>query len=94
MGFSVTALQEPLEALKLVSSGAKHFDILISDFDMPKMSGDELAKCLPDLPVILVSGREDARLAAQNCHNIFQVIIKPYHKKDLTESLTGIWKNK
>ncbi|BHH85051.1 hypothetical protein LA52FAK_33400 [Desulforhopalus sp. 52FAK] len=94
IGFSVTALQDPLEALKLVSSGTKHFDILISDFDMPKMSGAELAKCLPDLPVILVSGREDARLAAQDCPNIFKVIIKPYHKLDLTESLSGIWKNK
>ena len=94
MGYSVTALRDPIEALKLVSSGTQHFDILISDFDMPKMSGEENAKSLPYLPVILVSGREDARYAAQNCPNIFQVIIKPYYKKDLAESLAGIWKNK
>lgn len=94
MGFSVTALQEPLEAIKLASSGENHFDILISDFDMPDMSGAELAKNLPELPVILVSGREDARLAAQNCPNIKQVIIKPYHKKDLIESLSGLWSSK
>jgi len=93
MGFSVTTVQDPLEALKLASSDAQHFDILISDFDMPKMSGTELARCLPHLPVMLVSGREDARVAAQDCPNIFKVLIKPYHKKDLMQSLSGISKN-
>jgi PAS domain S-box-containing protein len=93
MGFTVTALQNPLTALKLVTSGQKSFDILISDFDMPAISGTELAKRLPDLPVILVSGREDARLAAQDCANIYKVIIKPYHKKDLLQSLAEIREN-
>ncbi|MFT5697900.1 MAG: two-component system cell cycle sensor histidine kinase/response regulator CckA [Desulforhopalus sp.] len=94
MGFLVTAIQDPVEALTLASSGTQHFDILISDFDMPTMSGAELAKSLPDLPVILVSGRADARFAARDCPNIFQVIIKPYHKKDLIQSLNEIWENK
>jgi len=94
MGFTVTTVQDPLEALKLASSDAQHFDILISDYDMPKMSGAELAKSLPHLPVMLVSGREDARVAAQDCPNIFKVLIKPYHKKDLIQSLSGIRTNK
>jgi PAS domain S-box-containing protein len=93
MGFSVTALQDPLAALKLVTSGQQSFDILISDFDMPSISGTELARRLPDLPVILVSGREDARFAAQDCPNIYKVIIKPYHKKDLLQSLAEIREN-
>ena len=94
MGFTVTTVQDPLEALKLASSDAQRFDILISDYDMPKMSGAELAKRLPHLPVMLVSGREDARVAALDCPNIFKVLIKPYHKKDLIQSLSGIRKNK
>ena len=94
MGFTVTAVQDPVKALNLAMSGTQHFDILISDFDMPKMSGAELAANLPDLPVILVSGREDARIAAQQYSNIFKVLIKPYHKKDLIQSLHGIWKRK
>lgn len=93
MGFAVTALQNPVEALRIASAQENQFDILISDFDMPKMSGAELARSLPDLPAILVSGREDARLAAQDIPNIVKVIIKPYHKKDLVESLSEIWKN-
>jgi two-component system, cell cycle sensor histidine kinase and response regulator CckA len=94
MGFSVTAIQNPTEALALATSATQRFDILITDFDMPTMSGAELAKNLPELPAILISGRDDARLAAQDCPNIFQVIIKPYHKRDLMQSLNQIWKNK
>jgi len=94
MGFSVTAIQDPVEALALATSATQRFDILITDFDMPIMSGTELARNVPELPVILISGRDDARLAAQDCPNIFQVIIKPYHKKDLIQSLNQIWENK
>jgi PAS domain S-box-containing protein len=94
VGFSVTAVKDPVEALSLALSASHKFDIVITDFDMPKMSGAELAKNLPELPVLLISGRDDARLAAQDCPNIFQVIIKPYHKKDLIQSLNQIWENK
>lgn len=94
IGFSVTTVQDPFEALEIASSGTQHFDILISDFDMPQMSGAELAWNLPDMPVMLVSGREDARIAAQDCPNIFKVLMKPYHKKDLIQGLSAIQKCK
>lgn len=87
MGFHVTALREPKAAIRLVSSGKYSFDVLITDFDMPVMSGTVLAGLLPELPVILISGRDDARLAAQEQPNISQVLIKPYHKKDLMEAI-------
>lgn len=94
MGFSVTTVQDPVDALKAATSGTQHFDILISDFDMPSMSGAELAGKLPELPVILVSGREDAKTAARDCPNISKVIIKPYHKNDLRQSLADILEKK
>lgn len=93
MGFNVTALREPKAALHLVSAGDIHFDILITDFDMPIMSGAMLAGLLPELPVILISGREDARVAAKEYPNIHSVIIKPYHKKDLMEGIRDILQN-
>ena len=90
MGFQVTALSEPKAAIRLVSSGRYSFDVLITDFDMPVMSGTVLAGLLPELPVILISGREDARIAAREQPNISQVLIKPYHKKDLMKALHEI----
>ncbi|MCP4338112.1 MAG: response regulator [Desulfobulbaceae bacterium] len=90
MGFNVTALRESTAALRLMSSEHHHFDILITDFDMPIMSGSELAEQLPDLPVILVSGRNDAQIAAKEYPNIRKVIIKPYDKKDLMEAIREV----
>ncbi len=93
MGFRVTALREPKAALRLVSAGTHDFDILITDFDMPIMSGAKLAGLLPELPVILVSGRDDALIAAKEYPNIQSVIIKPYHKKDLMNGIREIFQN-
>jgi two-component system, cell cycle sensor histidine kinase and response regulator CckA len=90
MGFTVTALREPAVALQLVSSAASTFDILITDFDMPGMSGTDLAGRLPHISVILVSGREDARTAAKDYPNIHKVVIKPYDKNDLMEAIREV----
>ena len=93
MGFHVTALREAKAAIRLVSTGRYIFNVLITDFDMPVMSGTTLAGLLPELPVILISGREDARIAAQKHSNIHKVIIKPYNKKDLMDSIHDILQN-
>jgi two-component system cell cycle sensor histidine kinase/response regulator CckA len=52
-----------------------------------------LAGLLPELPVILISGRDDARIAAKEYENIHSVIIKPYHKKDLMDGIHQIIEN-
>jgi CheY-like chemotaxis protein len=93
MGFAVTALRHPSAALQLASSSAASFDILITDFDMPGMSGAELAGRLPELPVILISGRDDARTAAREHANIIRVVIKPYDKRDLMEAIREVMKS-
>lgn len=90
MGFAVTALREPAAALHLASSVSFSFDIMITDFDMPGMSGAELAGRLPGLPVILISGRDDARIAAKEYANIVKVVIKPYDKRDLMEAIREV----
>ncbi|EKD39982.1 MAG: hypothetical protein ACD_75C00219G0003, partial [uncultured bacterium] len=53
----------------------------------------ELAGRLPDLPVILISGRDDARIAARDHANIVKVVIKPYDKRDLMEAIREVMKN-
>lgn len=90
MGFNVTAVREAEAVLRLFSTGLHHFDIMITDFDMPHMSGTELAAHLPGIEVILISGREDARAAALSVPNIKKVIIKPYHKNDLLGAIREV----
>jgi CheY-like chemotaxis protein len=50
------------EALSLIDGGAT-FDLLITDYSMPGMTGAELAKAardrMPGLPIVLASGYAD-----------------------------------
>ena len=95
MGCRVTPHGVPAEAVELVTGGGGHdFDLVITDYDMPGLSGTQLAERLahaaPDLPIILISGREDAAAAAAHLPNIRRVIIKPYDKHDLSEAIRSV----
>jgi CheY-like chemotaxis protein len=61
-GFAVTTAKNGEEAFEALSNGK--FDLLITDFRMPKMNGIELIRRIrplqPALPVILLSGFADA----------------------------------
>ncbi|WP_419784934.1 ABC transporter substrate binding protein [Pseudodesulfovibrio sp.] len=94
MGQRVTAIGDPEEAAQLVAEDPTAFDLIISDYDMPGLSGTELAARVslvaPDLPIILISGREDAMAAAVGLPGIRQVIIKPYDKDDLGDAIGAV----
>lgn len=94
MGCRVTPIGIPEMAVELMADDPPHFDLIITDYDMPGISGTQLAERVahlaPDLPIILVSGREDAAAAAENLPNIRRVIIKPYDKFDLSEAINSV----
>jgi CheY-like chemotaxis protein len=57
-GFHVIAAHDPIEALGLCKRMS--FDLALLDYDMPGMTGSQLAQeikfILPDVPVVLISG--------------------------------------
>ena len=57
-GFRVIAANDPVEALALCKETS--FDLALLDYDMPHMTGSELAQEIkfqvPDAPVVLISG--------------------------------------
>lgn len=70
-GCSVTTFTDPREALAALRAAPECFDLLVLDFNMPYLSGLDLAKeaasLRPELPVVIFSGnptpqlRDDAR---------------------------------
>lgn len=62
LGYRLTAMTDPAGALEL--SAKENFDLVITDYKMPKLKGTDviegIKKAKPDLPVILLSGFVDA----------------------------------
>ena len=72
-GFRVITKNDPIEALALCRR--TYFDLALLDYEMPSMSGSKLAQeikyLVPDVPVILISGRTTlpaAELAFVDAH--------------------------
>ena len=60
LGYKVTARTSSIEALEAFRANPGRFDLVITDFTMPNMTGMELAKTLlklrSDIPIILCTG--------------------------------------
>ncbi len=90
LGYDVVACRGAEQALDALSSDGV-FELVVTDFDMPDVSGVDFSRALhqirPELPVILVSGRRGAAEAARGASNIRQVVAKPYSGKTLAEAV-------
>jgi nitrogen-specific signal transduction histidine kinase/CheY-like chemotaxis protein len=92
LGYRVTALQSPQEALELFEKSPEGFDVVITDQTMPQLTGYELAQRLmqvrPDIPIILCTGYSDTvteELALDIGVKAF--IIKPLNRLVLAETI-------
>jgi CheY-like chemotaxis protein len=60
LGYTVVSSTSAREALDIVRADPRKFDLVITDYTMPQMTGLELARKLieirPDIPIILCSG--------------------------------------
>jgi two-component system, cell cycle sensor histidine kinase and response regulator CckA len=63
LGYTVTAVTDSTEALRIFSEDPFQFDLVVTDHTMPMMTGEDLGKKImsirPDIPVILCSGFND-----------------------------------
>ncbi|MDP9043339.1 MAG: PAS domain S-box protein [Pseudomonadota bacterium] len=66
-GYQVSAIQDAYAALEWVRREPYRFDLVLSDFNMPRMSGLQVARAVAqiraDLPVVIISGDGSAQLS-------------------------------
>lgn len=92
LGYEVTKVINPLDALKLFQANPLDFDLVISDMAMPEMMGDQLAqeifKIRPGTPFILCTGYNE-KITAQKATSfgIKEVLHKPIARKDLAKAV-------
>jgi CheY-like chemotaxis protein len=92
LGYRVTTFTDGLAALAEIKSSSNNFDIIITDYSMPEITGLELTKELKKsgirTPVILASGyvEENIKSAALNA-GVSTVIAKPINTYQLTDAI-------
>jgi len=87
-GHQVTLAESGEEALAKFDPA--RFDVVLTDFKMPGMKGDELAREIksraPSKPIIMVTGFPPPQTPPE----IACVVLKPFHVEDLREALAHV----
>ena len=95
LGYKVTTVNNPEEAIELFKKHHKEFDLLLSDQAMPKMSGSQLVENIlaidPEFPVIIMTGysRQLEELKKQGS-KIKMFIKKPMELATIGESIRKV----
>jgi PAS domain S-box-containing protein len=95
IGYHAQVAASPEEALKLLADASARFDLVITDYSMPGMTGLELGAAVrelrPELPVILLTGFiddiDDAVLAASGVQCVLR---KPVLGTELAEACAAV----
>lgn len=91
-GYRVTALTSSLRALEEFGSRPQEFDLVITDLNMPQLTGVELAaelvKIRPDLPIIICLGSgESVSPEIARKLKIQEFLIKPARITDFISAI-------
>ena len=92
-GFDVTTTSTGNEGLQFLAN--EMFDLVLSDIDLPDVTGLEICRRLKILPrhcpIILMSGRlaEDTARLASSC-GADEFIAKPFHSEDLHAKISTL----
>ena len=90
-GYRVTCFEDPRQVIAALHAGAETFDLVVTDFNMPGLSGldlaRELARIRPGLPVVISSGYVSEDLSAAAA----QAGVRSLVQKEYTlERLAGV----
>ena len=84
-GFEVTTAVDGRDGLDKALSAGRHFDMVITDYDMPRMTGFELVHALKNepatkgLPVLMLTARDTRRDRAQmRAAGLTAYLVKPF----------------
>lgn len=95
-GYEVFDSQTPNEALDLIKDNPEQFDLIITDYSMPHMTGTEFATAAsihaPNLKFLLVSGyaESDTKAEVAKIPAIKDIVKKPVHTAELVAKVREV----
>jgi CheY-like chemotaxis protein len=95
LGYQVTARTNSIDALEAFQANPDEYDLAITDFTMPDMTGMELAKKLlklrPDLPIILSTGfTEKINEDQAKSQGIRAFVMKPIARDEIANIIRSL----
>ncbi len=99
LGYQVTAVIDPIKALEIFERNPNAFDIVVSDYGMPGLTGMQFAAALrrrrPDLPIILCTGfQEYFNDQSQILDQFNKIIIKPTEECAIAAAMRSVLDDK
>ena len=92
-GHVVMTASDGPAALKLLGKKGAKFDLLVTDYAMPLLSGTELVKrareTRPGLPAIMITGNADAVESADDAEGLM-MLFKPFTPEQMHRSLLSV----
>jgi two-component system response regulator YesN len=93
-GYAVVGFNNPAEVVTAIQLGAPIPDILMTDFDMPEMTGLELIRqcrrLQPQLKTIVVSGTVESNVVMGDPVKVNRFLQKPYSPSHLNAAIADL----
>jgi PAS domain S-box-containing protein len=95
LGYEVVAVTSSLEALAVFQTAPARFDLVITDYTMPQLTGEALAQALrgirPTLPIILCTGFSETMTAEKaRALGIDALCLKPVGFEELGKTIRRV----
>jgi len=89
LGYKVTSQTESVKALEVFRSSPDDFDLVITDYTMPKLTGldfaREVLRIRPDIPVLLCTGFSE-KITPDSVKGLgMGLLMKPYGMREISE---------
>jgi PAS domain S-box-containing protein len=95
LGYEVTVKSNSVEALEIFRENPDSFDLVITDYTMPKMTGAELAleiiRIRPDIGIFLCTGYTE-RLSQEQAKEIgiSEFLMKPLNRREMAHAVRRV----
>jgi CheY-like chemotaxis protein len=91
----VTVARNGVEAMGALDSETVKFDLIISDWNMPIMSGLDLLKKVratrPNMPFIMLTGKATPEFVLEaRDHGVNGYVVKPFSPDQLSKRITAV----